>query len=108
MSRHRLYYHDSKYVRDTLRAAQAKATLLHETEKEFIELLYEIDCDRFFVRYGYKSLRTFLVHGLKFTRTQAQRIVTQARRNRTTSDIEHLGTDTSKERKVAPYFRDKY
>ncbi len=78
--RHTLYKKDPRVVRATLNEAVEKADQLHSHERDLITLLREIDQNRFFVRYGYKSLRGFCNHGLKFTLTQSQRIVTEVRR----------------------------
>ncbi|MDZ4660502.1 MAG: hypothetical protein SGJ18_02665 [Pseudomonadota bacterium] len=91
MSRHRLWHFEPKLVRDTLHHVFQCAKQIHEIELELIRQLSQIDENRYFVRLGYKSLRTFCVHDLKFTRTQAQRIVTEVRRHRTTFEIEQQG-----------------
>lgn len=87
MTRHRLFHVEPKLVRKILRRASLYANEIHELESELIQILREIDQNRFFVRLGYKSLRTFCIHGLKFTHTQGQRLATEVRRNRTTFDI---------------------
>jgi hypothetical protein len=92
MTKPRLFYYEPKFVRDTLRAARDKALALQQAEKELIEALYEVDQRRFYVRLGYRSLRTFLIEGLKFTRTQAQRITTEVRRMQTTSEMRRIQT----------------
>lgn len=78
--RHALFKQEPKIVRDTLNKAVEKSDRIHDFERDLIILLKEIDQNRFYVRYGYKSLRGFCNFGLKFTRTQAQRIVTEVRR----------------------------
>lgn len=78
--RHTLYKQEPKIVRDALNEAIEKSDRLHDYEKELILLLKEIDQNRFYVRYGYKSLRGFCNFGLKFSRTQSQRIVIEVRR----------------------------
>ncbi len=88
MSRHRLYYHEPKDVRDALRAAHTKADEIHRLEAELIKMLTDIDRNHFFVRLGFRSLRPFLITWLKFSRTQAQRITTEVRRTQTTFDSE--------------------
>lgn len=71
-----------KIVRDTLNSATDQALEIHRLEGELICLLKEIDKRRFYVRYGFYSLRGFCNKGLKFTRTQSQRLVTQVRRSK--------------------------
>lgn len=80
MTRQRLYHHDPKIVRDLLNEATKTADVIHEAEHGLILLLDEIDRDRFYVRYGYKSLKGFCHQHLRFTRTQSQRIATLVRR----------------------------
>ncbi len=53
---------------------------VHSAEKDLIEALYEIDQTRTYIRLGYRSLLGFCIDALWFSRTQAQRIVTQVRR----------------------------
>lgn len=85
--KHRLYHQNAKTVRDTLNVAAEKSDKIHQLEKELIELLKEIDEQRFYVRYGYKSLMGFCNFGLRFSRTQSYRIVTEVRRSETTVNI---------------------
>lgn len=87
MTRPRHFKTDSKYVRDSLLRAVESADLIHENEKKLIDLLCEIDQQRFYVRFGYKSLMGFCNSGLKFTKTQSQRIVTIVRRSEPTSKL---------------------
>ena len=68
-----------KIVRDNLLAATELADQIQEIEKKLVKTLYDIDCQRFYVRFGYKSLMGFCNHGLKFSKTQSQRIVTRVR-----------------------------
>lgn len=86
MTRHLLYKHHPKYVRDTLNSAVEKSDKLLAKEKELISLLIQIDQSRLYLRYEFRSLRPFCVKALKFSRTQAQRIVTEVRRTQTTFD----------------------
>ncbi|AZZ36428.1 hypothetical protein CIK05_06360 [Bdellovibrio sp. qaytius] len=79
--RHTLFKQDPKLVRDTLNEAVEKADKIHDRERELILLLKEIDKNRFYVRYGFNSLKGFCNFGLKFSRTQSQRIVTEVRRS---------------------------
>lgn len=78
--RNTLFNEDSKFVRDTLNAAVEKSDQIHNHEQELIVLLKNIDQKRLYVRYGFNSLMGFCNFGLKFSRTQAQRIVTEVRR----------------------------
>lgn len=80
MGHHRLFYIDAKLVRDQLNAAIIEAEQIHRLESALVQRLYRLDHRRFYVRYGCNSLHRFCVRSLKFTRTQAQRIVTQVRR----------------------------
>lgn len=80
MTRHRLYHEEPKHVRDTLNHAFKVVQKVHQAENELIQLLFEIDQKRFYVRYGYNSLMGFCVNGLKFTRIQGRRIATLVRR----------------------------
>lgn len=57
--KHRLYSHNAKSVRDALNEAVEKSDKIHKKEKELIFLLKEIDENRYYVRYGYKSLTGF-------------------------------------------------
>ncbi|AGH96229.1 hypothetical protein [Pseudobdellovibrio exovorus] len=80
MTRSRLYHLSPKVVRDTIQKAVDQADELHRLEKELVELLWEVDQHRYYVRVGYNSLRGFCVGALLFSDTQAQRIVTSVRR----------------------------
>ncbi len=86
MTRHKLYQTHPKFVRDTLNSAVEKSDELLAKERELISLLTLIDQNRFYLRYGFRSLRPFCVKALKFSRIQAQRIVTEVRRTQTTFD----------------------
>jgi hypothetical protein len=80
MGRHKLFYKDSKTVRDSLNLAIEMAHVIHQNEKDLVEQLHRIDRERFYVRYGYKSLTGFCRESCGFSKTQAQRIVTRVRR----------------------------
>lgn len=80
MTRHNLYKYHPKEVRDTLNLAVEIAAQMHDTERELIFLLREIDQKRFYNRYGYRSLLSFCKRALGLSRVQAQRIVTEVRR----------------------------
>lgn len=77
------FYTHPKTVRDSLLHAIEAADQIQEIERNLIILLYEIDQKRFYVRFGYKSLMGFCNQGLKFSKTQSQRIVTNVRRYET-------------------------
>lgn len=70
----------SKTVRDSLDRAVQLADEIQAKEAELIISLAEIDDERFYVRYGYKSLLGFCKDGLRFTRTQSMRLAIAARR----------------------------
>lgn len=80
MGRHKLFSYDAKVVRDKLNLAAETAAEIHVKEKSLIQILYQIDRKRFYVRYGFNSLMGFCQFSLKFSKTQAQRIVTAVRR----------------------------
>ncbi|MBC7467051.1 MAG: hypothetical protein H7256_13765 [Bdellovibrio sp.] len=56
-------------------------------EAILIKKLVLIDQQKYFVRYGYRSLSGFCKDGLKLSRTQTQRIVTHVRRYEPTVNI---------------------
>jgi hypothetical protein len=87
MSRHKLFYIDAKTVRDSLRDSKNIANAMHELETELVRKLYSIDQERYYVRLGFKSLRGYCIQGLRFSRTQSQRIVTAVRRYDPTVNI---------------------
>ncbi|MBC7465161.1 MAG: hypothetical protein H7256_04155 [Bdellovibrio sp.] len=87
MRHHKLFFQHPKLIRDQLNAATDLADHIHQQEKLLIQKLSEIDRNRFYVRYGFKSLSGFCTDGLKFSKTQTQRIVTQVRRYEPTSNI---------------------
>lgn len=97
MTKPRLINENPKIVRDTLLNASAVADDIHEMEKRLTEILYKIDAKKLYVRFGYNSLTGFCVHGLKFSTTQAQRIVTLVRRYPVTryTNVELRDTETS-------------
>ncbi|MEK6628182.1 MAG: hypothetical protein AABY53_06115 [Bdellovibrionota bacterium] len=80
MTKPRHFYTHPKVVRDSLLRATEASDQIQELEKKLVLLLYEIDQKRFYVRFGYKSLKGFCIQGLKFSETQSQRIVTNVRR----------------------------
>jgi len=81
MSRHKLFYQDPKVIRNQLNAAIELSIQIHQQEKALIQMLCEIDQRRFYVRYGYNSLMGFCQFGLKFSKMQAQSLVTKVRRS---------------------------
>lgn len=87
MGHHKHFYLNQKYIRDRLNLAVDIADEIHAKERELIRVLHEIDQERFYIRYGLKSLSGFCLTGLKFSKTQTQRIVTQVRRYIPTSKI---------------------
>lgn len=85
--KHRLHKYNAKSVRDVLNQAVEKSDGIHKAEKDLIVLLKEIDENRYYVRYGYKSLTGFCNFGLRFSRTQTYRIVAEVRRCQTSVNI---------------------
>lgn len=67
--------------RDSLNRAVDVADQMQEYEKLLIEMLYEIDRNRYYVLYGFNSLLGFCNRALNLSRTQSQRIVTSVRRH---------------------------
>ena len=76
-----------KIVRDSLLEVVALADDIFIKEEALVKALKNIDEQRFYVRFGYKSLMGFCNHGLKFSRTQSQRIATKVRRHEPTVNI---------------------
>ena len=87
MGHHKLFYKNAKHVRDSLNEATDLADHILEQEAALIKKLVAIDRQKYFVRYGYRTLSGFCKDGLKFSKTQTQRIVTQVRRCDPTDDI---------------------
>ncbi len=87
MSRHKLFYKDSKTVRDSLNQAIDLAHEIHHKEQLLVERLYWIDQERFYIRFGDRSLTGFCRRACRFSKTQAQRIVTRVRRYLPTDNI---------------------
>jgi hypothetical protein len=79
MTRSKLFFENPKIIRDILLDVVHRADLLHDQEQKLIAVLSEIDKKRLYVKFGYKSLRGFCNHALKFSRTQSQRIATEVR-----------------------------
>jgi hypothetical protein len=80
MTRPKFFGSDISSIRKALQQIVEVADQVHASEDQLIQLLYKIDQERIYVRVGYKSLRAFCIDGLKFGRTQSQRIVTRVRR----------------------------
>ncbi len=87
MSHHKLFYKDAKTIREQLNEAVDLAKIIHQNEKDLIQMLQEIDREKFYVRYGFKSLSGFCRFGLEFSKTQTQRIASQVRRSQPTDNI---------------------
>jgi hypothetical protein len=81
MTRHRNFKVDAKIVRDSLQEAIDLSKEIHHKEAALVSMLKEIDKKRYYVRFGYKSLKSFCIKDLNFSMTQAQRIVTKVRRS---------------------------
>ena len=77
----------SQRVRHNLDSAVKLADEIQEKELELIFYLKLIDQERFYVRYGYKSLQGFCTHGLRFTKTQSLRLINAIRRIEPTVNI---------------------
>lgn len=88
MYRSRITSEDPKQLREIHHLITEKADLLQNEEKELIAMLYNFDRRRAYIRFGYKSLLGYCNHGLRFTRTQSQRLTTQVRRYVPTVKIE--------------------
>lgn len=86
MTRHRNYKVDAKIVRDSLHDVIDLSKEIHEKETLLISRLKQIDKNRYYVRFGYKSLKGFCIKDLNFSMTQAQRIVTRVRRSEAQSE----------------------
>jgi hypothetical protein len=80
MDRRRRFLFPIHQPRNALNLTVEMADEIHRLEKNLIEKLYEIDRNRFYVWFGYNSLMGFCNLGLRFSKTQSQRIVTQVRR----------------------------
>ncbi|MFZ3230547.1 MAG: hypothetical protein WA160_10120 [Pseudobdellovibrio sp.] len=96
MGHHKLFYHNAKSIRDQLNETVTLAAEILQNEQTLILKLLPIDQQRFYVRYGYKSLSGFCNLGLKFSKTQTQRIVTQVRRYEPTGNIVVKARTTTK------------
>lgn len=87
MTRHKLINYEAKIVRDELNETADLADHIHEQEVILIKKLYSLHQRRFYTRYGYNSLTGYCRFGLKFSKTQTQRIVTQVRRYEPTDNF---------------------
>lgn len=79
--------------RDSLNLAVDVADKMQEYETMLIEMLYEIDLNRYYVLYGFNSLMGFCNRALNLSRTQSQRIVTNVRRHVAGSNGSHRSKD---------------
>jgi hypothetical protein len=95
VARSTLFKEDTKFVRDTLQGARECADRIHQQEKELVGQLRFIDFKRYYVRFGYNSLSGYVRYGLRFSRTQTQRIVTAVRRPEPTANFGHEGGQSS-------------
>ncbi len=77
----------SHLVRYNLDSAVRLADEILAKEIELISFLEIIDQERFYVRYGYKSLQGFCTHGLRLTKTQSLRLINAIRRTEPTVNI---------------------
>ncbi len=74
-------FHNNKKspIQEILWKSVEEADCIHEMENKLIDILKEIDANRYFVLVGYKSLMGFCKYTLRFSRTQSQRIVKRVR-----------------------------
>lgn len=77
-----------RIIKDHLENAIELSDHMHSTEADLITKLRSIDKNRYYVAGGFKSLKGFCMHSLRFGETQAQRIVTQVRRAEPTPKIQ--------------------
>ncbi len=98
MGHHKLFYQDAKTIRDQLNAAMDLSRNILLQEQRLIQILIDIDQNKFYVRYGFKSLMGFCKSGLKLSKTQAQRIATQVRRqqNSLPNEPDYLDSQSNK------------
>ena len=68
-------------VRDSLMRVVELSDKILANEQILMEMLYEIDQHKYYVRFGYRSLMGFCNHGLRLTKTQSLRVVTNVRRS---------------------------
>jgi hypothetical protein len=80
MTKRNNFMEEPKKIRDSLQVATDLADQIHELEKKLISQLVVIDSSRYYVRYGFNSLRGYCNRGLLFSLTQSQRIATLVRR----------------------------
>ncbi len=88
MSRRIFYHSEPRYIRKILNNARESADQMKLAEQKLVEVLREVDNNRFYVWLGFKSLQGYCVHFLKLGRTRSQRIVTRVRRLDPTVKIE--------------------
>ena len=86
MSKEKLSQYQPQFVRDTLNSSIDLMTEFVTAEIRLIQYLALIDQNRFFIRYGYKSIRGYCMGALKLTKTQSQIIIIKIRRFQTNSD----------------------
>jgi hypothetical protein len=82
MTRPKFFGQDPHPHRDQYWALAAIADRMIEDEDELVRSLVPFDERRIFVRFGFKSLRTYCTTALRLSKTQSQRIVTRVRRAR--------------------------
>ena len=90
MTRHRFYGIPYSSLREKLWIAVNEADDMRARESRLIRALYDIDEKRMYVLFGYKSLMGFCHKGLKFSKTQSQRLVTLVRRYQFGNETEKI------------------
>lgn len=87
MARPRLFYEDLRFVRKCLRESRETAKKIHDLEFDLIVRLEYIDRRRYFVKMGFKSLRSYCERSLRFTRRQSQSLESAVREYRIAVNI---------------------
>lgn len=92
MTKRRNWNVPTKIIRNLNQEAIYWAANILAAEVKLIPVLQEMDRNRYYVRFGYKSLRGYCTKALLLSESQSQRIVTQVRRTIPSSKI---GTETT-------------
>ncbi|MEK7357610.1 MAG: hypothetical protein AAB250_14250 [Bdellovibrionota bacterium] len=94
MTRSKFFGVDPHPIRKLQHQAFDLADKIHDLENELVKVLKIIDKRRYYIKFGYKKLLPFCTVSLRFTRTQAQRIVTLVRRDHPTSSLGQKEVET--------------